>query len=341
MRKAILILFLAPLMLVSRAQQPIVTARIEPDSIMIGDRFEYVIEVEKDLVQTIVFPEYEKVDEYMELVRSMPIDTLVRNNRSLKIRKRYIMTAFQEGKYSMGVAQVLYADKNIKDTLLSADSLYLWVDTFKIDSTSQSIYDIKPQMGLSFKFAEIKRYVIWSIVGLLLLLVLLYAAKRILAHYGKSISTIFKPVPPQPPHLVAIKALETLHNQKLWQNSKFKLYYSVLTDILRTYIADRYGICAMEMTSDEIVRAMRDIDLPQKSYMDLTAILKDANLVKFAKAEPDAEQNESYYLKAYYFIEETKVVEQIDEEVENEDSGSSNGGCDRGISKSKSVRKEN
>ena len=32
------------------AQQPRVTARVEPDSIFIGDRFEVVIEVEKDLV---------------------------------------------------------------------------------------------------------------------------------------------------------------------------------------------------------------------------------------------------------------------------------------------------
>lgn len=301
-----------------QAQQPIVTARIEPDSIMIGDRFEYIIEVEKDLVQTILFPEYEKVDDHLELVRSMPIDTLERNDRSLKIQKRFQMIAFQEGKYSMGVAQVLYADKNIRDTLSSPDSLFLWVDTFKIDSTSQSIYDIKPQMGLSFKYAEIKWYVMWFIIGLLILLALLYATKRILEHYGKSITTIFKPAPPQPPHIVAIKALETLHNQKLWQNSKFKPYYSTLTDILRTYIANRYGVGAMEMTADEIIRAMRDIDLPQKSFMDLTSILKDADLVKFAKAEPESEQNEAYYLKSYYFVEETKEVEEKDDEEDVE-----------------------
>ncbi len=33
-------------------------------------------------------------------------------------------------------------------------------------------------------------------------------------------------------------------------------------------------------------------------------------MVKFAKAEPDAEQNEQNYLRAYYFVEETKRVEQ-------------------------------
>ena len=39
-------------------------------------------------------------------------------------------------------------------------------------------------------------------------------------------------------------------------------------------------------------------------------VLGDADLVKFAKATPEAEQNEADYLKAYYFVEETKPVEE-------------------------------
>ncbi len=34
-------------------QRPAVTARVEPDSIGIGDRFDLVIEVDKDLVQVV------------------------------------------------------------------------------------------------------------------------------------------------------------------------------------------------------------------------------------------------------------------------------------------------
>ncbi len=49
---------------------------------------------------------------------------------------------------------VLYADKNIVDTLWARDSLYLQVATFQIDSTSQSIYDVKPQSNLPFRFGR-------------------------------------------------------------------------------------------------------------------------------------------------------------------------------------------
>ena len=294
-----------------RAQEtPVVTAHVAPDSIMIGDRFDYVLDVEKDLVQVIDFPVFDPRDGKVELVEDYPVDTLERDGRRLKLRKRYRMAAFEEGMYNLGTAEVLYADKNILDTLRSRDSVYLEVATFQIDSTSQSIYDLKPQKTLPFRLREIQDYLLWGLVLLLLLAAGAYALYRWLAKRGKGFGDLFKPAPPLPPHVAAIQALETLHNQKLWQNNRHKQYYSGLTDILRTYIAARWGVGAMEMTSDEIIESMRGEELPDKARMDLTSILRDADLVKFAKATPDAEQNESDYLKAYYFVEETKLVEE-------------------------------
>ena len=246
----------------------------------------------------------------IELVENCPVDTLERDGRRLKLRKRYRLAAFDEGKYNLGAAQVLYADKNILDTLRSTDSVYLEVATFQIDSTSQSIYDLKAQKNLPFRFREVSGYVKWGVFFLLMLLAAGYALKRYLASRGKGFGDLFKPAPPLPPHVAAIQALEALHNQKLWQNNRHKQYYSGLTDILRTYIAARWGFGAMEMTSDEIIETMRPEELPDKARMDLTAILRDADLVKFAKATPEAEQNEADYLKAYYFVEETKPVEE-------------------------------
>lgn len=285
---------------------PTVAARIEPDSIGIGDRFDYVIEVDKDLVQEIGFPVFERQGEGLELIGEHPADTLLREGRRLKLRKRYTMQAFEEGDYRLGRGEVLYIDKNIVDTLRTPDSLRLLVTTFAIDSTSQSIYDLKPQLTLPFRFREVRGYVGWSLLALLLLAAAAYAAKRLLARCGKGLGDLFKPAPPVPPHVAAIRALEALHNQKLWQNNRHKQYYSGLTDILRTYIDGRYGIGAMEMTSDEIIAAMRSQELPDKARMDLAAVLRDADLVKFAKATPEAEQNENDYLKVYYFVEETK-----------------------------------
>ncbi|MBR0330236.1 MAG: hypothetical protein IIX12_01415 [Alistipes sp.] len=310
MKRLLLLLLALPLMQSLWADTPVVRARVEPDSVFIGDRFDYVIEIDKDLVQTTHFPTFSAKDGMVELVEELPVDTLKRDGRRLRIAKRYRLAAFQEGLINMGAAGVVYADKNIVDTLYAADSVYLKVATFQIDSTSQSIFDLKPQQNLPFKVAEIKSYLLWGLLALVVLVALLVALDRYLKARGRRLGDLFKPAPPQPPHVIAIAALEALHHQKLWQNNKHKLYYSLLTEILRTYIDGRWGVSAMEMTSDEIIAAMRSVELPDKARMDLTAILRDADLVKFAKFAPEAEQNENDYQKAYYFVEETKPVEE-------------------------------
>ena len=233
---------------------PTVTAHAEPDSILIGDRSDLVIDVEKDLVQVVEFPEFEDRDGKIEVVESLPVDTLERDGRRLKLRKRYRLAASTRA-VRRGTARVLYADKNILDTLSSRDSVYLEVTTFQIDSTSQSIYDLKGQRTLPFRFREIRGYVLWGLLALALLAAAAYALHRWLAARGKRLGDLFKPAPPLPPHVAAIQALEALHNQKLWQNNRHKQYYSGLTDILRTYIAARWGHRRWRMTSDEIIDA--------------------------------------------------------------------------------------
>ncbi len=301
------------------AQTPTVEALVEQDSVGIGDRFTYSIIVDRDLVQVVEFPKFSSEEgSALEFVEELPLDTLEQDGRRLKLRKRYNFTSFEEGQINMGVAKVLYVDKNITDTLYSADSVRVDVATFVIDSTSHTIYDLKGQREMPFRFAEIKGYTKWTIIALLVLAVVIYFLSRYLKTRGKRLSDLFKPTPPLPPHIEAIKALEDLHNQKLWQNEKYKEYYSHLTDILRHYIARRYEVAAMEMTSEEIIVAMKSVELPQKSSMDLTQLLRDADLVKFAKATPQSDENEAYYLKAYYFVEETKIQDEVDPNAEKE-----------------------
>ncbi|MDE6827825.1 MAG: hypothetical protein K2P46_03790, partial [Alistipes sp.] len=286
----------------------------------IGDRFDYIIEVEKDLVQVVRFPVFQPGENpgALVLVEEAPVDTLLREGRRMKLRKRYRMAVFEEGHHDFGTAEVFYADKNIVDTLRSENDLTLDVATFQIDSTSQSIYDLKPQRALPFRLGEIRGYLLWGLLAAIGLALLAAGVLCWLRRRGSTLGGLFAAAPALPPHVEAIRALEELHNRKLWQNNRHKQYYSGLTDILRTYIARRWEIGAMEMTSDEIIAAMRSIELPDKARADLTAILRDADLVKFAKATPDAGQNEADYLKAYYFVEETKpATEQAEETPDN------------------------
>ena len=232
----------------------------------------------------------------------------------MRLRKRYEMALYDEGIYHLGKAQVLYVDKNLIDTLVAERENSVVVETFQIDSTMTTVRDLKPQKTLKLRFAEFSGYLAIALAVAALLALAIYLLTRYLHKRGRRLSDIFKPTPPPPPHIVAIEALEKLRDEKLWQNNKHKLYYSGLSDILRTYLAGRFDVGAMEMTTDEIVDALRGVDIEQKQKMNLVAVLRDADLVKFAKAMPEAEENEAAYNKAYYFVEETKPVEVVEDD---------------------------
>ncbi len=305
-------------------ERPTLRAYMERDSIAIGDVTALVIEVEQDVMQVVAFPEYDFSEESrLESGGAATLDTLSRDGRRVKLRRRYLLRTFDEGRYNLGTASVLYADKSTQgaaDTLTSSDTLFLNVATFLIDSTSHAIFDMKAQRDLPFMFAEISGYVKWGVLIVLLTLIIAFFVLKLLARYGYSTFGLFNVPPPIPPHITAFKALETLRGEQLWQEGEYKRYYSALTDILRAYISGRFGVAALEMTSDEIMDSVRGLEeVPQRCELELQELLRDADLVKFAKAEFDASMNESYFATAHTFIELT--MEQIEEESESAEDG--------------------
>lgn len=313
-----ILLVIATLLALSAAAQserPEVRATLSPDSVLLGDEVLLTIDVRKDQVQVIGFPTFDTGENgELELIEELPLDTVERDGRCQHLRKRYRLAAYGEGTLALGRTPLLYLDKNIEDTIYSADSLVLYIEPIVIDTTTMTINDIKRPREMPLRWGEFSGY-LWRGAVIVALLIALIALIVWLIHkYNIKMPNPFRPKEEVPPHVVAIKALEALHHQKLWQNNRHKEYYSGLTDILRRYIADRYEVGAMEMTTDEIVAATKPIEMPDKSRRNLVEILRTADLVKFAKAIPDDHYNEQAYLDAYYFVEETKAVEVIEAE---------------------------
>lgn len=115
-----------------------------------------------------------------------------------------------------------------------------------------------------------------------------------------------------PAHTKALTALQSLKSEELWQSGNIKKYQSDLTDIVRRYLGDRFDVNALEMTTDEISRALRNKDFDTKHSATLQRILTIADLVKFAKATPPVEINAEFMDEAVAFVESTKKEEVED-----------------------------
>lgn len=299
---------------------PVVTAGFDRDSVMLGDQFHLEVRVTKDMMQVVDFPAFEgEIAPGVELIASLPVDTLQTDGRRHTIGKKYRVTIWEPGNYTLAPFPALYADKNLVDTLRSADSLRIGVRTFAIDLAKDKPMDIKPPMKVPLKIGEISGWVALTLG----ILAILAVAVWLFLKYRKRIPLLGGTRPELPPHVEAIRRLEALRNQKLPQNGRHKQYFSGLTDILRSYIERRWGIGAMEMTSAQIIDAIAvpksagEVDA--KRYEDLSELLQVSDFVKFAKFVPDDDAVDRAYYNAYYFVEETKsVVEGRAEESEKE-----------------------
>lgn len=71
---------------------------------------------------------------------------------------------------------------------------------------------------------------------------------------------------------------------------RFREYYAELTDIIRRFLERRYGVDVMERTTPEILRTEPVASLDADTRSSIRELLDAADLVKFAKATPEAQQ---------------------------------------------------
>ena len=86
--------------------------------------------------------------------------------------------------------------------------------------------------------------------------------------------------------------MKELDEKQLLQQNKIKIYYSELTDIVRTYIEKDIHIPALESTTNELIETINDFNessklgISKETIQQLKQVLQSADLVKFAKSKP-------------------------------------------------------
>ncbi len=288
------------------AQNP-VQMQVDTTNIRIGEQIQYQITVDK--AANVQFPKL-KLDSLkkVEVVEELKIDTT-----ETKYIKNYILTSFDSGSYVIPKQQVFINNKKY-----SIDSLLINVATVKVDTLKQKLFPIKAVKKQPIIFDDYKNYV-WIALGILALIIaiVLYFVLR----NKKENIPIEERIPP---YELAMQRLNQLDAKQLYQNDKIKLYYSELTGIVRTYIERELHIPALESTTNELIETITDfnkistLDLPKETIKNLEGLLKEADLVKFAKSKPVAIEIESHRTDSENIINnlKPKPVAEEDEHVE-------------------------
>ena len=120
-----------------------------------------------------------------------------------------------------------------------------------------------------------------------------------------------------PPYELAVKRLEALRTDSLWERGMEKEYYTRLIDILRDYLQERFGINAMEMTSTQIVKVLSGNEATRQPNRYMRNILQIADFVKFAKVRPLPDDNVRAFNEALQFVEETRPAPEAEADSES------------------------
>lgn len=284
------------------AQQKVVTS-IDTTKNKIGAEFKLTLKTSVDTLSKVVFPKLKNIGA-LEVIQSYPIDTIKKDDR-YELIKKYGLTQFDSGRYTIPSIKILINNKSFM-----SDSIKVEVANVQVDTLRQKMYDIK-------EIVKTKDSSDWwkYLLGILLILgigAFVYWYTKI-RQKKKIEEEVYKT-----PIEKATSLLNILEKKELWQHGEVKEYYSELTDIARNYIEEAIEIPAMESTTSELIEGLKTASLKKKMKLsqetieNLFTVLKQADLVKFAKSKPlefEITEDRNRIQKAILTLDEAIPVE--------------------------------
>lgn len=302
----------------SAAVRPSVIAAIDSSQITMG----YRTAIKVEIVDKAASPSQLVVDKAVfppevEIVDWVYGDTTDLGNGMVEMKRALVVQPFDSGVYTIPPFLLV----NGPDTVRSK-ALTLKVNPVDVSAMS----DINPLASVADFHSKwydwlpdwLTEYWVWYLLALLII------AGGICGYliFTKKVTVNILPQKKRlPPDQIAFSRLNELKEAQLWEKGQEKEYYTRLIDILREYLQERFGINAMEMTSSQILKALRSNEetrLPKK-YME--RVVEIADYVKFAKVRPMPDDNVRSWQDALQFVEDTKPAELPEDSANTEDAG--------------------
>ena len=328
------ILSLLVVSLLPLSAQVMVEAKIDSLAILLGDQTHMHLEVTCDASQQVTLPmlrdslpctlldagQFEQIRDSLstdiEILGDVKTDTVLLNNgKRVQYTQDYVLTSFNPGLYQIDGLKVM-----IDTTEYASDDMALKVVIYeevlpkdnKIDDEyTYSIFNIKDIRRMPLLFKEVYP----ELIGLAILAVIVLAFLYLLRHYRTN-SPILQRVtlePVLPAHIKAQNALDAIRDEKGWMKEDSKAYYTDLTDALRQYIQNRFGVNATEMTTSQVMEHL--VELADEDQMaEIRELLTTSDFVKFAKFHPLQNEKMQHFDVVSSYVDATKIEQDETEE---------------------------
>ena len=267
-----------------------IAVKSDTNYVFIGDVIHVDLYVATD--QNLIWPAIAELVEPLEVQDFGEIDTTKKSNKFL-YHQRIALQSFDSGRFKM---PSLAVDSLQGDTFFS-DSLVLAFLAVPLDTTN-AIFDIKQPVDVPFDFAEAQPYILAFLAFLTLVILLIYLVRR----FWKKAPTVVPEVELVPCEIEAKEALTKLEAKGYLAKGKVKTHYVELTEILRHYFDREFEIDTLESTTEETIGLLKGAQVNPDIVKQIAALLEQADLVKFAKSNPDLRTSSNFMSQSFSIV---------------------------------------
>lgn len=219
-------------------------------------------------------------------------------------KSQYVLTCFDSGVWVIPPVAFVINDKDTAWT----QPLELYVNTIQVDTSQPikaivGIYDVPPPPKPEEQTSWFWYWIGGAVLFVAALLFFILRKKK-----KEEPAPVVAPAHVMLPHEKILQQLNEMAVNKPWRNGNIKEHYSVLTDLMRSWVVDRFRFPAMEMTTYQIMMRLRRTPDSGNKTSELEHILRTADLVKFGKQVPDEYVNEKCIQHAIDFVMSTSFV---------------------------------
>ncbi|MBP1684147.1 MAG: hypothetical protein H6Q33_290 [Deltaproteobacteria bacterium] len=275
-----------------------VQASVDRSQVTIGDPIRYTVEVSAAADTEVLIPVLSgslgdfAISDFGELPSR-------KENGRIILARWYTLTIFATGDHLVPAPTVQYRTPG--EELREAEGNEVLVGVTSLlaqETTATDIRDIKPPEEVPFD---------WRPYGIVAAVVAAVGLLGAGLFYLLNRPRRQRLVPAEPPHEVALAALNKLRALHLVESGQIEEYYVRLSAIVRRYLEDRFSVRAPEMTTEEFLVAVAgDGRLAPPHRRLLGDFLSQADLVKFARHLPTLQDTDNAHAAARRFVEDTR-----------------------------------
>jgi hypothetical protein len=257
----------------------ILSHQFEPDTITIGDPVQLCLQIEADESLHIYLDPME-VSEQEHLEADKPQVKHIRSEDTPTGKARYEVTyplrAFAIGTHTLSPITIKYTGADGDNGGIQTPAYLFEVQSVKPPSATE-MKEIKGPWSVS------PNWFLYILAALLVIvtvgvLVFLYLRKR-----AKPVEVQSEMVSQRQPHAIAYEQLNRIEGMNWVAQREMKIYHTEISQVIRQYIAARYHIPALELTTQELLDRLRSEDVPSELVQRL---MTNCDLVKFARYSP-------------------------------------------------------